>query len=405
MESNVKARRPNPAVILVVIVAAAGAYYYLLGGRGRWPFGAPEPKTTTEAAPVASTATPTVDLSEKQLQTLAVGATGPHSFRVVKSAIGNVDFNQDRSTGVSTPYQGRILKVFVDLGDRVKRGDPLFTLESPDVMTAESTLIQTAGVRELADANLVRLRGATKLGGAAQKDLDQAISDQKTAEGNFNAARSALAIFGKTGAEIDQIVRTRKVDEALAVPSPADGVVSARVAATGLLVQPGGTPVTVSDDAQMSLNAFVVEADATRVEVGQKVEVRISSASNELFTGRVTTVSRSVDPNSHRLLVRALIDDPRHKLRAGMFATFEITLDKPEVSLAVPENGVVRQGDGSFTVWVRGQDNHHFTQRVVSTGVRQDGLVQILSGLNFGEIIVADGAVFVDNILNAGPSD
>ncbi|MGO9943147.1 MAG: efflux RND transporter periplasmic adaptor subunit, partial [Rhodoblastus sp.] len=188
------------------------------------------------------------------------------------------------------------------------------------------------------------------------------------------------------------------------IRSPADGIVSARVAAPGLLVQPGGTPITVSDDSTMWLNSFVIESDALAMQVGQQVVARIPTASEEVFTGKVTRVGGSVDPNTHRLLVRSVIDDPQHKLRAGMIASFEITTDKPVHSLSIPATGVVREGDGTMTAWVQ-KDATHFTQRVVKLGIQQDGDDQVLEGLQEGEPVIVEGAVFVDNILNAPPSD
>ncbi len=402
MEPRKRAQWVDIGGFIVVAVAAFVAYYYL-GGKDRWPFRQPSPQ---KLLPVASApgGPQTVELTGKQLELVKLGKVETRAFRIVKTAVGAVDFDQDRSTQVSTPYQGRVLEVFVNLGDRVKSGDPLFTIESPDLMSAEATLIQTAGVLDLANANLVRLRGAAKLGGTAQKDLDQAISDQKTAEGNFKAARLALGVFGKTNDEIGAIAKDRKVDPALIIRSPADGVVSARIAAPGLLVQPGNTPLTVSDDSAMWLNAFVVEADAPAISVGDAVIARVPAASEAPFTAKVSRVALSVDPVTHRQLVRMAIDNKARTLRAGMMATFEIAVAQPALSPSIAAAGVVREGDGSMTAWVR-QDQTHFAQRVVKVGVQQDGQDQILSGLKDGEPVIVDGAVFVDNMLNAGPSD
>lgn len=402
MEPRKRAQWVDIGGFIVVAVAAFVAYYFL-GGKDHWPFRGP---SAEKLLPVASApeGPQTVELTGKQLELVKVGKVETRAFRIVKSAVGAVDFDQDRSTPVSSPYQGRILEVFVSLGDRVKSGDPLFTVESPDLMSAAATLIQTAGVLDLANANLVRLRGAARLGGTAQKDLDQAISDQKTAEGNFKAARLALGVFGKTDDEIDAMARDRKVGRALIVRSPADGVVSARNGAPGLFVQPGNAPVTVSDDSTMWLNAFVAESDAPAISVGDAVLARAPAVSDAPFAAKVSRVARSVDPVTHRQLVRMEVDNKARTFRAGMMATFEITVAQPTLSPSIPATGVVREGDGSMTAWVR-QDQTHFAQRVVKVGAQQDGQDQILAGLKDGEPVIVDGAVFVDNMLNAGPSD
>ena len=404
MASEVQPPRSSKLRNILLVGAVLLAGYYFLGGKDHWPFGKPPEQAAEAPAAAAQSGPPTLELTEKQLEVIKVGQIAARDFRNIKSAVGNVDFNQDASAQVSSPYQGRIMQVFVYLGDRVAKGQPLFTLESPDLMSAEGTLLQTAGVATLAQNNLARLRQATKLGGTAQKDLDQAVSDQMTAEANYKAARIAATVFGKTEEEIDQLVKDRKVDGSLIIRSPVDGVVSARVAAPGLLVQPGGTPITVSDDSSMWLNSYVIESDAVEMRPGEVVVAKVPTASEQPFTGKVTRVGGAVDPNTHRLLVRAQIDDPEHKLRAGMIATYEITVDKPTHALSIPEPGVVREGDGTRTVWIQ-KDKTHFEQRVVTLGAHQDGYVEILDGAKEGEPVIVDGAIFVDNILNAPPSD
>jgi cobalt-zinc-cadmium efflux system membrane fusion protein len=108
-----------------------------------------------------------------------------------------------------------------------------------------------------------------------------------------------------------------------------------------------------------------------------------------------------IDPNSHRQLVRSEIDDPHHLLRSGMFASFLIRVGEPIRSLAVPANGVVREGDGTMTVWVT-SDRRHFVKRTVKIGLQQDDWDQILDGLQPGETVVTDGAVFLSNVLLLG---
>ena len=87
-----------------------------------------------------------------------------------------------------------------------------------------------------------------------------------------------------------------------------------------------------------------------------------------------------------------------------MLADVSIEVQPPMDSVAIPYDGVVREGDGTMTAWVT-TDRRHFTQRVVATGLREDGRVQILEGVQAGELVVSDGAIFLDNMLQAPPSD
>src|SRR5580693_5127240 len=347
-----------------------------------------------------------VDLSDKQAATLKIAAVGSRDFTLFKTAVGTIDFNEDLLVQVFSQYPGKILQANFNIGDDVKAGEILFTIDSPDLLQAESTLLAAAGVLELEKRILARAINLLKTGGGAQKDVEQATSDQQTAEGNFKAARDSVRIFGKTDAEIDEVVDKRRVDSTLLVPSPIAGRIVARSAAPGFLTQPGNAPApySVADLSTMWMVANVIETDAPAYKLGQDVEVTVPAYPDTVFKGRVTTLGSIIDPNTHRQLVRSQIDDPKHLLRSGMFASFVIRLGDPMRSLAVPANGVVREGDGTMTVWVTG-DNRHFAKRTVKVGLQQDGWTQILEGLQPAEIVVTDGAVFLSNKLLLGDAD
>jgi cobalt-zinc-cadmium efflux system membrane fusion protein len=339
-----------------------------------------------------------LNLTDKQADTFKVLPAEPHAFKVTKNAVGSIDFNQNMLVQAFTSNPGRIVDAPLNVGDEVKKGEMLFTIDSPDLLQAESTLLATAGVLELQTRTLARVKQLLKTGGGAQKDVDQATSDQQTAEGNYKAARDAVRIFGKADSEIDRIVTYRKVDSILSVPSPISGQIVARNAAPGLFVQPGNAPApySLADLSTMWMVANVIEIDAPAYRLGQPVEVRLPAYPDDVFRGYVTTLGLNVDPNTHRLLVRSVIEDPLHKLRAGMLASFTIETESPKMSVAVPTEAVVREGDGTMTVWVTA-DRRRFERRLVKTGLEQDGWRQILTGLSLGEQVASTGAIFLSN--------
>jgi membrane fusion protein, heavy metal efflux system len=341
-----------------------------------------------------------VDLSDSQTTAVKVEPVEAHDFPVEKEAVGSIDFNEDMETQVFTPYQGRIIALFGDVGDDVQKGHTLFVIDSPDLLQAESTLIAAAGVLELTTRNLSRLQELYTSRAVSQHDLEQGISDQQTAQGNLRAARDAVRIFGKSDAEIDKIVADRLADPRLVVPSPIDGRITTRSAAPGLYVQPGNAPApyTVANIDTMWMLANVAETDSPVFRVGQSVQVRISAFPGRLFEGTIRTVGSIVDPNTRRVLIRSEIKDPQHELRSGMFANFVISIGVPQRSAAVPLNGVVREGDGTQTVWVT-SDRLRFEKRTVKIGDQRDGYRQILEGVQPKELVAADGAVFLSNML------
>jgi cobalt-zinc-cadmium efflux system membrane fusion protein len=388
------------ASVVLVIGAAA-----IFGGRYFAPTANVDAATNSRAQTGANGEdAQSVELTEKQTGSLKIGPVEWRNFEVLKSSVGTIDFNEHVLVQVFSQYPGKILRAFYNLGDEVKQGDILFTIDSPDLLQAESNLLATAGVLELQTRTLTRLSDLLKTGGSSQKDVDQATSDQQTAEGNFKAAKNAVRIFGKTDAEIDQILAERKVDSTLLVPCPISGRIVTRNAAPGFLTQPGNAPApyTVADLSTMWMIANVIETDAPAYKVGQEVEVRVPAYPDTVFKGHVTTVGSMIDPNTHRQLVRSEIADPQHLLRSGMFASFVIRIGDPTRSLAVPAEAVVREGDGTMTVWATA-DRRRFVKRTVKVGIqRPRGFSQITEGLEAGELVVTDGAVFLNNKLLLG---
>jgi cobalt-zinc-cadmium efflux system membrane fusion protein len=382
------------------LLALAAIAYFRMGGVGAAVADAP----AAEAKPGGAGAA-TLELNDKQMESIAVGPVAERLFPQQREAYGSIDFNEDRAVQVFTPYQGRIIEAHPQLGDQVEKGQVLFTIESPDLIQAESTLIAAAGVLDLTSRALRRARELYAKQAIAQKDLEQAVSDQQTAEGAFKAARDAVRIFGKTGADMDRMVAQRRVDRELIVPSPISGRVAARNAQPGLFVQPGNPPApyTVADLSTLWMIANVNELDSAAFHVGQPVAVSVMAVPGRTFEGRVSRIAPGIDPTLHRLVVRSEIADPQHELRPGMFAIFKIQIGDPLRAVAVPLDGVVREGDGTMTVWVT-TDRHHFTQRTVTIGLQWDGYDQIIKGLQPAELIATKGAVFLSNMLYGGES-
>lgn len=345
-----------------------------------------------------------VALSDSQLGSIAVARVEEREFIVEKQAMGNVDFDENLSAQVFPPYQGRIIRAWADLGDDVRKGQVLFSVESPDFIAAQSNLITAAAVLDQTNSALARARTLYASKGIDQNDYETAVANQQSADGALAAARRAMAVFGRTEAQIDAIVATRRVQRSLIVKSPIAGRITARNAAPGTLVQPGVAPApfSVADLSVVWLLANVAESDSADVKLGQAVVAEVLALPGRMFAGKVTALGAGVDPISHRLTVRAEIKDPRHELRSQMAVRFSIRTGASAHAAAVPANGVVREGDGTMSVWVTEGDPHRFTRRVVRVGAEQGGYDEILEGLKPGETVAVSGAIFLSNILYGG---
>jgi membrane fusion protein, heavy metal efflux system len=386
--------RMQAAIVGAVIVALAVVYW-------AWPsVDGLRSERSANAAPAevlgarnSSDDAITLNLADAQLAAIKVEPVEERDFPVEKQAYGSIDFNEDMETQVFTPYQGKIIALFAAVGDDVKKGQTLFTIDSPDLLNAESNLIAAVGVMDLTTRHLARLKELYQTRAVSQYELDQGISDQMTAEANLRTGRDAVRIFGKSDAEIDKIIANRTADPTLVVPSPIDGRITQRNAAPGLFVQPANPPppYVVTDIDTMWMLANVTENDSPAFRVGQPVQVKLSALPGHVFDGTITTVGAIVDPNTRRVLVRSEIKDPQHELRASMFGNFTISVAAPVRSPAIPSDSVVREGDGTQIVWVT-LDRHRFTQRTVTVGEEHDGYRQILEGLRAGELVATEGA-------------
>jgi cobalt-zinc-cadmium efflux system membrane fusion protein len=348
----------------------------------------------------------TVELAPSQLNAIKIEPVGAYLFPVERAAVGSIDYDEDLAVQVFSPYQGKIIAALANLGDAVQKGQPLYTIDSPDLLQAEATLIGAAATFDLTSKELARAQQLYGTNGVSEREMEQATSDQQTAEGALKTARDAVRIFGKTEAEIDQIVATRKIDPALVVASPLAGRVTARNAQPGLLVQPGNAlaPYSVADLSIKWMVANVTESDSPQFHVGQPIQTSVMAYPGRVFEGKISTLGAVVDPNTHRLMVRCEIADPKDELRPGMLAGFMIRVQDPVESVAIPMNGVVRNGDGTLAAWVT-TDRRRFSQRIIKIGLQRDGQYQVLEGLQRGELAVTDGAVFLSNILYAPPTD
>ncbi len=313
-------RRRAAAVTGLALIAAASSYAAVpraISAGSRRPTGPRSPSAADNNS---------IELNDKQLKSIKYGPVETHSFSQQRVAVGSIDFDENLAVQVFTPYQGRIIKAYAEIGDEVRKGQTLFTIESPDLIQAESSLISAAGVYDLTTAALNRAKPLYDTQGLAQKDLEQAESDQMSADGALKAARDAVKLFGKTDAEIDAMIAQRKIDRALVVASPIDGRVTARQAQPGLLVQPGAAPAPyqVADISTMWMLANVAETDSPLFHAGQTVRVKVMAFPDHDFEGKISTIGATVDPNTHTVLVRSEVRDPRRELRPGMFATYVI---------------------------------------------------------------------------------
>jgi len=349
-------------------------------------------------APAAEPASPpgTFRPTDQQLKTLTVEPVGVHGFVSVELTEGKIAVNGDRTTPLFSPYSGRVTRVIAGLGDIVKKGAPLATVEASEFVQAQTDLGTAAAQLKLARINEARKHALYEAKGGSLQDWQSAQADLTEAETALHAVRNRLKILGKSDAQIDALEGARTIEAEATLSAPIAGVVVDRQLGLGQYLQAGGgTPVfTIADPSSVWLLANVREADSASVRLGQIMEVHVPAYPKRVFEARVTYVAALVDPATHRLSVRAEIDNRDRALKPEMFANFRIQTSDPTDSPAIPEAAVVYEGDAAH-VWVL-QGDRLLAYRAVRTGRSSDGLVEVLEGLKPGERIVVKGGIFID---------
>jgi cobalt-zinc-cadmium efflux system membrane fusion protein len=348
-----------------------------------------------EVPPAASSPPGTFRASPQQLKSFTVEAVRTHAFVSEELTEGKIGVNGDRATPVISPYSGRVTRVIAGLGDTLKAGAALATLEASEFVQAQNDLRVAASQVKLARISETRKHALYDAKGGSLQDWQQAQADLAAAETAQNAVRNRLQIFGKSEADIAKLESLQTMNPSATIMAPIAGVVVDRQVGPGQYLQAGGTPVfTIADPSSVWLLANVRESDAGLVKLGQPVEVRVLAYPKRVFKARVTYVAAVVDPATHRLPVRAEIDNRDLALKPEMFASFRILTSDATESPAVPEAAVVYEG-ASAHVWVVAGDGL-LSYRAIRTGRSNDGLVEVLDGLKAGERIVTKGGLFID---------
>lgn len=384
------------AVIGAVVVIAVGAFFWVGGKLFH----------KEEAASTESPASPpgTFRATDQQLKTFTIEPVATHAFVSEEMTEGKIAVDGDRSTPLYSPYSGRVIRVIAGLGDVVKAGAPLATIAASEFVQAQNDLATAAAQVKLARINEARKHALYDAKGGSLQDWQQSQADLTTAETALQAVRDRLKIFGKSDADIDALAGSRSIDAVATLTAPVGGVVVDRQIGPGQYLQSGAsTPAyTIADTTRVWLLANVRETDAGLVRPGQAVEVHVLAYPKRAFAAKLTFVSAVVDPITHRIPVRAEIENRDGALKPEMFANFRITTSDATESPAVPEAAVVYEGDQAH-VWVA-QGGGLISYRAIRTGRHDGGLVEVTDGVKPAEQVVTKGGLFIDQVATPATS-
>ena len=341
-----------------------------------------------------------VTLTAAQRQNLQLYTVAPSKFRKEVEASGVVDFDQDQATSVLAPFGGPVTRLLVSLGDRVKAGEPLALVASPDFAAAISTYrkaLATAQTdRKLAeqDQDLVQHRGVS------QREAEQAQTDAANAEADRDAALQALVALNLDPQTIKDLQAGKPVPHPKGlIRSPIAGTVVEKTVTPGQLLQAGTTPCfTVADVSRVWVMAQIFGSDLASVSVGDPVAVETGVGTNVL-AGTVDNLSAEVNPDTRSVLARVVVENPGDVLKKQMYVRVRIRAREESTGLLVPDSAVLRDDENLPFVYVA-QPDGSFARRHVTLGYRHADHYEIVSGLNPGDQIVVAGGIFVQFLQN-----
>ena len=404
-------KRTQVAILAGAALVIAGALW-LPGTLAGTPAGTQAGAAPTNAA--NSSPAPGADfvLTPDQLAAVTVVSVEQHLFSEEINTEGKIGVDEYQATPVFSPYPGRVVSIFARTGERVKKGQRLFSLQANEMVQAQNDYLAALNVlnkarsqlalsqaaekrlRDLYESRVTTLRELQN----AQNDLTSTTNDARTAEVGLEAVRSRLRILGLRDDEVANLQKG-SINPETAINAPLDGTIIQRKIGPGQYVGSGGGDPSyiIGDLSKVWLIAQLREPDAARVDLGDRIKFRVLAFPERVFDGQINFIGASVDPATRRITVRADIENTDNLLKPEMYASVRIINERETVSPSVPRSAVVLEGPKA-SVWVLGAGNAVQSRRV-RPGIIDGGNIEILQGLAVGERVISRGSLFIDRML------
>jgi Cu(I)/Ag(I) efflux system membrane fusion protein len=328
-----------------------------------------------------------VSLSPTQRVTANVSTSVAEQTSFVKTirAVGIIDYAEPRRVTVSARFNGRIESLHANTtGERIEKGEPLFELYSPDLVSAEQDFLLARSAAE----------GSGVVGGSSQNQL-------------LEMSRTRLAMhFGLTDRQIGDLERSGSVQQTATFLSPISGTVIRKMVQEGQYVSEGQELYDLADLSTVWIILDVYEQDLRSLKIGQEVTIASAAYPDGTFTGKIIFIDPLMNPETRTVSVRTEFRNPSGKLKPQMFVEATIHFPSPR-GVVIPASALLTTGTGTV-VWVETAENV-FEPRSVTVGLRTSSLALILDGLRAGDQVVTSGGYLIDsesllNVPSGAPS-
>jgi multidrug efflux pump subunit AcrA (membrane-fusion protein) len=293
--------------------------------------------------------------------------------------VGHVEADETRIAHIHTKFQGFIDKVYVDfIGKLVHKGDPLFTVYSPELVATQQEYLVALKSRETLSKGIYK-----EIGG----DPDLLV----------NSALQRLRLWDITEEQLEHLERTGQVMRTMLIASPIEGYVMTREAFENASTNPDKELYTIADLRQIWVTADIYEYEAKFVRLGQRATMSLSYLPGKTYSGKVNFVYPTVDPNTRTIKVRLEFSNATMDLKPNMFAGVELTVGAGR-AIEIPAEAVLDSGTRKIVFVAKGEGN--FEPREIQVGEKENGKYVVISGLQLNETIVTSGNFLIDSESN-----
>ena len=305
-----------------------------------------------------------------------------------------VEVDEERLVSIGSYVTGRIVDLYVTLGQNVEAGEPLARISSPELTQAQLAYLRASSRTILAQKAAERAHHLLSADVIAIAEVERRESELEVSRAELEAAKDQLRLLGVDNGALKDLVDKGHILPSVAIKASKNGIVIGRHVIIGQVVQPADQLFQVADLSAVWVVGDVPEQIARNVRVGQHVEIHVPALGDVNFDGLIIFVADTVNPLTRTVMVRTMVENPKRKLKPDMLATMHIT-DNPHKSMVVPETAVVREANRDYVFLSQG--NNRFLRVPVELGPEVADMRPVLKGLTAEQPIVVDGAFHLDN--------
>jgi cobalt-zinc-cadmium efflux system membrane fusion protein len=332
-----------------------------------------------------------LSVAADQMAHIAIHTVAKTALARTLRLTGTVAYDGFRTTPVITQVGGPVSRILVVPGQHVRAGEPLLFVSSPDFSQLRAAYVKARDAVSLADRVYKRAQDLFAHGAIAQADVEQAESTRTQAEADLQAAEQSIKILGI--ASPDDLINNAPSAE-LSLQAPRAGEIVERLCAQGQLLQAGTTQCfTLSDMTNVWILVNVYQNDIGFVKVGDEVTI-VNETYADTLRGKIEYVSPALDPTTRTLQARISSPNPGERMKKDMYVTADVRAGVIPDALVVPNAAVLRDAQNMPYVYIQSGDRQ-FARRMVTLGESDNGQTQIVTGLQAGDKIVGDGALFL----------